>query len=203
MHLTRQQWCTLVSAMVAAGCADGRSTPLAPPDTTGAQAVQVRGRAEGRDELVARGHYHVTVPPSVFGTMQPIQTRFRFHARKARDGTVSGWFAVEQYVDGTTNHYRGTFTCFGDYDFNELRNNRAKIGGILTESDDPTSPVGSYLWWQSIDNDRAPTPTPDQTTLIGGGDNTANEAFCASNAPPKFGPFDAHGKLEVDRTDTR
>jgi hypothetical protein len=186
MHQTIQ-WRSAILLVGLAACADGGSTPLAPAAGTATRAKATTDRARDDGGLVARGRYRATVAPSVFGTVQPIQAHFRFDARKASDGTVSGQFAVEEYVDGTTSHYRGTFTCFGDYDFNGLTGNRAKVGGILTESDDPTSPVGSYLWWQAIDNDHAPTPTPNQTTLVGGGDNAANEAFCASSNPPKFG----------------
>jgi hypothetical protein len=205
MRLTRQltSVCLLVGL---AACANGGSAPVAPVSRADASAgahAAVRGntetdRSDGQADLVARGEYRTTVAPSVFGTMQPIQAHFRFHARKASNGAVSGRYAVEEYVDGTTFHYRGTFTCFGDYDFNGLTGNRAKVGGILTESDDPTSPVGSYLWWQAIDNDHTDPRIADQTTLVGGGDNTANEAFCASDAPPKFGPFDARGELDVE-----
>jgi hypothetical protein len=205
MHLTRR----LTSAFLLGGlsaCADGGSTPVAPVSQADASAgahAAVKAsadadRRDGHDGLVARGEYRTTVAPSVFGTMQPIHAHFRFDARKASDGTVSGSYAVEEYVDGTTYHYRGTFTCFGDYDFNGLTGNRAKVGGILTDSDDPTSPVGSYLWWQAIDDHHTRPHIADQTTLVGGGDNAANEAFCASSAPPKFGPFDAHGELDVD-----
>jgi hypothetical protein len=188
MHLRRLGSYAFLLAGAAA-CTDRRSTPVAP-----------RFRIDRAEDggLLATGRYHVIVAPSVFGTMQPIRAHFRYHATKASDGEVSGRYAVDEYVDGTTFHYRGTFTCFGDYDFNGLAGNRAKLGGVLTESDDPTSPVGTYLWWQAIDNDHAPIPTPNQTTLVGGGDNAANEAFCASSKPPVFGPFDAHGVLEVD-----
>jgi hypothetical protein len=130
--------------------------------------------------------------------MQPIQGQFHFDASKTSDGTVTGWYSIEEYVDGTTFHYQGTITCFGDYDFNGLSGNRAKLGGVLTASDDPTSPIGTYLWWQSIDNDHPPAATPNQTTLAGGGDQAANEAFCASSNPPKYGPFAAFGDLEVE-----
>jgi hypothetical protein len=204
MPVTRQ-WTSVLLVAGLTACAGGGSTPLDPTASTDARvsaspmpsAKVETDRGRDDDELIARGRYRTTVAPSVFGTMQPVRSHFAFDARKARDGTVSGWYAVEEYVDGTTYHYRGTFTCFGDYDFDGLTGNRAKIGGILTASDDPTSPAGTYLWWQSIDNHHAPVHTPDQTTLVGGGDDAANEAFCASDAPPKFGPFDAHGELVV------
>jgi len=201
MHVREQMWSAvlLVGGLVA--CADPGSTTLAPtaPATERGRSMIVENHARDRGELEARGDYATTVAPDVFGTVQPIQARFRFDAHKESGGAVSGWYAVEEYVDGTTYHYRGTFTCFGVYDFNGLTGNRAKVGGILTSSDDPTSPVGSYLWWQAIDNHGSSPHLADQTTLAGGGDDAANEAFCASSAVPKFGPFGARGELTVGR----
>jgi hypothetical protein len=182
---------------LAAGCTDGRSTPVAPSVGSSARDGIAAERMGHDRRLVATGDNDFSVPPDVFGTTTPIVAHFRFHARKDPDGTVSGSYYHVEAFDGSTFHYRGTFTCFSVYDFNGRRGNRAKIGGIVTESDDPTSPVGSYLWWQAIDNDHTTPRMADQSTLVGGGDNAANQAFCDSDAPPKFGPFSVDGRIEV------
>jgi hypothetical protein len=196
MHQSRL-WIFLVLLVGTVACADSTTAPFSDTTRAGVPTGPTVARTRDGNALTARGRYHATVPPSVFGTIQPIRADFHFDARKTDDGRVSGEYSVDEYVDGTTYHYRGTMTCFGDYDFNGLTGNRAKLGGILTASDDPTSPVGTYLWWQAIDNDRAPTRSPNQTTLVGGGDDAANEAFCASSNAPVFGPFAARGDLEV------
>jgi hypothetical protein len=193
----RHLWSSTVLLVFAAGCAEGPSTPLAPSGSSTARARVTGDRTSDAHELVAKGDDHFSVPPDVFGTTTPIIAHFRFDARKSSGGGVSGSYYVVEAYDGATYHYRGTFTCFGVYDFNGLTGNRAKIGGIVTESDDPTSPVGTYLWWQAIDNDHTVPRMADQSTLVGGGDNAANEAFCSSDNPPRFGPFAIDGRIEV------
>ena len=64
----------------------------------------------------------------------------------------------------------------------------SKIGGRVDNSDDPSIPVGTFIWWQAIDNSRL--RRADQSTLTGFGDEAANTAFCTSPNPPRFGPFD-------------
>jgi hypothetical protein len=195
-------WVGSLGLALATACADGPRAPLAPVTGSGVQGGVVLERNGESGQLVAAGDYRTSVPPDVFGTTTPIIAHFSFQARATSGGGATGWYYVVEAYDGAAYHYRGTFTCFGDYDFNGATGNRAKIGGIVTESDDPTSPVGSYLWWQAIDNRRAVPRIADQTTLVGGGDNAANAAFCASNAPPRFGPFSVDGDLDVGPGET-
>ena len=75
--------------------------------------------------------------------------------------------------------------------------NRAKIGGIVTQSSDPTIAVGSYGWFQAFDNGEGANSPPDQSSLIGFGDEAANEAFCNSPNLPRFGPWDVQGNVQV------
>ena len=88
--------------------------------------------------------------------------------------------------------FAGDVTCMNVYD-----GNRAKIGGLITESSDPTIPVGSYGWFQVFDNGRGAKAPPDRSSLVGFGDEAANEAFCSSPNLPRFGPWDVQGNIKV------
>jgi hypothetical protein len=126
---------------------------------------------------------------SVFGV--PIDARLFYVAAKSSDGEVTGIFVISETVDGVTTHYSGRLSCMGIYDFDGGTANRAKIGGPIDVSDDPTEPAGTYIWWQSIDNARSPQHPPDKNTFAGFGDEAENIAFCQSPNPPRFGPFPA------------
>lgn len=39
--------------------------------------------------------------------------------------------------------------------------------------------------------------SPDRSSLIGLGDEAANEAFCASPNLPRFGPWDVKGNIRI------
>lgn len=177
----------LATAIVAcSGC--GGSSPGASLDRNAARTtVEIA-------EIEVEGAYRVTVPPDVFGTVLPIEGRFRFAARND-EGRISGGFVVEEFIDGTTTHYRGVVTCVGIYDFDGLSRNRAKVGGRIERSDDPAAPAGTFIWWQAIDERER---KPDQTTLAGFGDGAANQAFCDSPRPPRFGPFAVRGHISVE-----
>jgi hypothetical protein len=75
--------------------------------------------------------------------------------------------------------------------------NRAKIGGIVTQSSDPTIAVGMFGWFQVFDNGEDANAPPDQSSLVGFGDEAANEAFCNSPNLPRFGPWDVQGNVQV------
>jgi hypothetical protein len=83
-------------------------------------------------------------------------------------------------------------TCMNVYD-----GYRAKIGGLILSSNDPTVEVGSYGWFQVFDNGEGAAASPDQSSLMGFGDAAANEAFCASPNLPRFGPWDVQGNVQV------
>jgi hypothetical protein len=136
----------------------------------------------------ARGAYHWTIPASdVFGI--EIRNQMWFKARRSADGTATGHFLYIQQVAGETFAFAIDVTCLGT-----PAANRAKVGGIVTYSNDPTIPVGQYGWFQVYDNGRA---APDTSSLVGFGDEAANEAFCASPNPPRFGPWEVQGSIKV------
>jgi hypothetical protein len=75
--------------------------------------------------------------------------------------------------------------------------NRAKIGGVVEQSNDPTVPAGTFAWFQVFDNGEGPDAPPDRSSLIGFGNEAANEAFCNSPNLPRFGPWDVQGNVQV------
>lgn len=142
--------------------------------------------------LSARGGAHFTVPPDVFGS--EVGNVLTFNARKTADGTVSGHYNYHQTFQGELFKFNGTVTCMNVYD-----GNRAKIGGIVELSNDATLPPGVFIWWSVIDNGQGASAPPDASTIIGAGDEAANEAFCNSPAPPRFGPWEIDGgNFQVD-----
>lgn len=164
------------------------------------------GLSESRVVESASGGYHFTADPRFFGV--PVENRVTFTAARHADGGVSGHFNYEQGVLGDRFIFKGSVTCFLIYDTPVLQDwpdipamtgNRAKWGGVIEQSNDPTLPVGTFLWFQSIDNGEGAGAPPDLSTLAGFGDEAANEAFCAiANVPnPLFGPHAVQGNIGV------
>jgi hypothetical protein len=147
-------------------------------------ALQASGLASG---IFAAGLDVIEVGPDVFGTTTPVVGRYAFAVASSR-GRVLGQYRFSESADGVTTHYSGQLTCVALYNFNGLTANRAKIGGRVDTTDDPSVPVGTFIWWQAIDNRLL--HQADQSTFTGFGDEAANEAFCSSANPPRFGPFD-------------
>lgn len=151
----------------------------------------------------ASGGYHFLVPADFNGGIfgGEVGNNFSFTAKRHADGRVSGQFAYKQYDGSLDKTYRigGHVTCFQIYDtpvlvrtpeIPAMTGNRAKWGGRIDRSDDPDFPIGMFVWAQSIDNGEGAKGYTDASTLVGLGDEAANEAFCASpNVPnPNFGP---------------
>jgi hypothetical protein len=164
-------------------------TVLAVLGATSLLAVPGAFAAHGADgHTFAAGGATWTIPlPNAFGL--EIGNVLAFAASTSADGALHGHFVYQQTADGATFRFTGRVTCFGIYD-----GYRAKIGGIVTSSNDPTLPVGTYGWFQVFDNGGT---RPDQSSLMGFGDEAANEAFCASSRLPRFGPWDVTGRFIV------
>ena len=140
----------------------------------------------------ASGGINWTIPlPNVFG-VEVVSQPLAFNAVKYADGSVSGHFEYIQKAGGDTFKFGVDVTCMNVYG-----GNRAKIGGIVTQSSDPTITVGSYGWFQTFDNGEGASSPPDQSSLVGFGDEAANEAFCNSPNLPRFGPWDVQGNIQV------
>jgi hypothetical protein len=155
--------------------------------------LAVPATATGEPGLVASasGGVHWTIPPDVFGVEvgnQPLA----FNAKKYADGTVSGQFEYHQVALGESFNFHVDVTCMNVYD-----GNRAKIGGVITVSNDPTLPPGGFAWFQVFDNGEGVSAPPDRSSLIGFGNEAANEAFCSSPNLPRFGPWDVQGNVQV------
>ena len=196
-----------VLGLGALGC---DAPPTAP---TAVRAAPALDAAHGPGSaLLANGAYHFTVPADFNGGIFGIEigNDVSFTAQRADGGTVSGRFRYVQSAGGESFIFSGRVTCFMLYGTPVLVGypeipagvaNRAKWGGVIEQSNDPTVPAGAYLWFQSIDNDSGPgAGAPDLSTLSGFGDEAANEAFCASpNVPnPDFGPHPvAAGQIVV------
>jgi hypothetical protein len=148
--------------------------------------------AGGEPVASASGGVHWTIPlPNAIG-VEVINQPLAFNARKYADGTVSGRFEYHQIVEGTSFNFNVDVTCLNVYG-----GNRAKIGGVVEQSSDPTVPVGTFAWFQVFDNGEGQDAQPDQSSLVGFGDEAANEAFCDSPNLPRFGPWDVQGNAQV------
>ena len=148
-------------------------------------------RSESAVVASANGGIHWTIPlPNAFG-VEVVSQPLAFNARRYADGSADGHFVYRQSAGGDTVEFNVDVTCMNVY------GNRAKIGGIVTQSSDPTIAVGSYGWFQTFDNGEGANSPPDQSSLVGFGDEAANEAFCNSPNLPRFGPWDVQGNVQV------
>jgi hypothetical protein len=148
--------------------------------------------APGGPVASASGGIHWTIPlPNAFG-VEVVNQPLAFNARKYADGSVSGRFEYHQIVEGTSFDFNVDVTCMNVYD-----GDRAKIGGVVKSSSDPTIPPGTFAWFQVFDNGEGPNAAPDRSSLVGFGDEAANDAFCDSPNLPRFGPWDVQGNVQV------
>ena len=204
MNKARCAWAGL-AALAVFGCSDDSATLTTQP-------------SEGPSQLVgfthwASGGYHFLIPADFNGGIfgGAVDNRLTFNARRDAEGNVSGSWNYEQTDFGTAGipyTYKGSVTCFKVYDTPILQRfpnvppmigNRAKWGGPIEATTDPTVPVGTFAWFQSIDNGEGANEGPDVSTIFGLGDETANEAFCnVANVPnPNFGPHAVEGNIQV------
>jgi hypothetical protein len=160
--------------------------------TAAALAVPAALAAPGGPVESASGGVHWTIPlPNAFG-VEVINQPLAFNARKYADGSVTGRFEYHQIAEGTSFNFNVDVTCMNVYG-----GNRAKIGGVVRQSNDPTTPVGTFAWFQVFDNGEGASAPADQSSLVGFGDEAANETFCNSPNLPRFGPWDVQGNVQV------
>lgn len=195
--------------LAAVGCGlDGGGSPTETDASKVATPVEIAA-AGGKFVHQASGGFHFLIPADFNGGIfgGAVDNRLTFHAKREADGTVTGSFNYEQTDFGTAGipyTYKGSVTCFKVYDtpvlvrFEDIppmTQNRAKWGGPIEETNDPTVPVGTFGWFQSIDNGEGSNSPPDLSTLFGLGDEAANEAFCDSENVPNsdFGPHAIDG----------
>jgi hypothetical protein len=216
MRLNRRV-ATVTALAAIAACSTSNTVPdatasgkpgLAVKETTDSPAIafDLRGESSSRRSMDASGEYRFFVPADFNGGIfgGSVDNNIVFDAHRGPDGKISGHFHYVQNFSGTINVYSGRVTCFEVYDTPVLvrfpdipakTQNRAKWGGLVEHSTDPTEPPGSYIWFQSIDNNSPPhhgnRGEPDLSTESGFGDEAANAAFCAIDKVPNpnFGPF--------------
>lgn len=192
-----------VPVIAAAGCAnDAPVSPGGPGAYAAPESTDGRTHGSAVSAVAAQGTYHFLVPADFNGGIIgiAIDNDVSFVARRDGNGGVTGRFRYVQSAGGEDFIFSGTVTCLSVYDTPVLErfedvppmtHNRAKWGGLIEESNDPTLPAGGYLWFQSVDNDSEPAGAHTDLSTFGGfGDEAANEAFCASPAVPNpnFGP---------------
>jgi len=171
----------------------------------GDPAAPVAGN--GHVELATGGYFFI-IPKDfnggIFGTQTDIENRMTFNAKLDADGSVSGWYNYEQAADGVTFKFAGPVTCMRIYDtpvlprtpeVPALTQNRVKWGGRVDQSNDPTIPVGTFIWFQSMDNGEGSNGWSDSSSLPAIGDEATNIRFCNSNRVPgaATGPHRAGG----------
>jgi hypothetical protein len=194
--------CTVFSAVALFGCS-GESAPTTHPSGETAQLLAPVHQASGG--------YHFLIPADFNGGIfgGAIDNRVTFTARRDAEGNVSGRWTYEQTDPaGTAYIFQGSVTCFRVHDTPVLQNfpdvpamtgNRAKWGGPIERTNDPTVPVGTFAWFNSIDNGEGAHSPPDLSSIFGLGDEAANEAFCNNEAAPnpRFGPHPVEGNIQV------
>jgi hypothetical protein len=130
----------------------------------GLVAIPVAAAAQSGTAIVAsaNGGVHWIIPlPNPFG-VEVVNQPLAFNARKYADGSVSGQFEYHQLVLGEAFDFNVDVTCINIYD-----GNRAKIGGVVTQSSDPTEPPGVFAWFQVFDNGEGANAPPDRSSLVG------------------------------------
>ena len=197
-------WAAL-AAVPLFGCGGDSAAPVTQPSE---EVAELQGSVHQ-----ASGGYHFLIPADFNGGIfgGAVDNRLTFDAARDAEGNVSGSFNYEQTdfsTGGIPYSYKGSVTCFQVYDTPVLERfpdipamlgNRAKWGGPIEKTDDPGVPVGTFAWFQSIDNGEGASSLPDLSTIFGLGDEAANEAFCNSDRVPNpnFGPHAVQGNIQV------
>ena len=169
--IPRKLLCLMVGAVLLSGCSSENATLPTEPGITG------RALEEAASPIVASASGGVSMTLEVFGLTIP--QVLGFAATKFADGEVKGHINYHQIFLGERFRFNATVTCMNVYD-----GNRVKYGGEVLVSNDPTVPVGTFIWFQSIDNGEGSGAPPDLSTGSAFGDEAANEAFCNSSTPP-------------------
>ena len=113
----------------------------------GAALVAVAGSPATAPVESASGSAHWTIPlPNDFD-VEVVNRTLSFNARQNADGSVGGHFEYHQVVEGEAFKFNVSVTCLNVYD-----GHRAKLGGVIQVSNDPTLPVGTFAWFQVFDN---------------------------------------------------
>ena len=115
-----------------------------------------------------------------------------FNARKDADGEVTGHFTYHQIVEGESFNFSVDVTCINIYD-----GNRAKIGGVIRHSSDPTAPPGLFIWFQVFDNGEGSNVPPDRSSLIGFGERLPTRRSATARTSLVSAPGTVQGNVQV------
>jgi hypothetical protein len=186
----------LATFTLAAAVVPGRAATIVDPTEVTEEVASAAGNGH---VAIATGGYFFVIPADLFGTTTPIENRLTFNGKLDADGSVSGWYNYEQAVDGAVFKFAGPVTCMKIYDTPNLprtpevpalTQNRAKWGGRIVLSNDPTIPPGTFIWFQSFENGEGSNGWSDASTLPAFGNEATNIRFCNSDRlpNPNFGP---------------
>jgi len=140
----------------------------------------------------ANGSAHWTIPlPNPFGVVVENRT-LSFNARELVDGSATGRFEYHQVVEGDAFSFNVDVTCMNVYG-----GNRAKIGGVIVVSNDPTLPPGTFAGSRSSTTARARRRRPTGRASSASATRPRTKRFCNSPALPRFGPWDVQGNIQV------
>lgn len=173
------------SCLAAAACAllltacDGSELPTDPPTEIADVATPPASAAMGADVVAsASGGANWTLTLDFGGGPIDIDQVLAFNAQRGSDGQVKGRLVYHQTAFGETFSFQADVSCIGVYD-----GNRGKFGGPVTNSNDATIPVGTFIWFHVIDGGQG-AGSADFSSGAGFGDEAANQAFCDSPALP-------------------
>ena len=162
-----------------------QSTPLAGEAASSASSPSVATGVATVDRTLASGTPFVASLTGggswdlIFGEFV-VGNVLAVNAKRLANGEVQGQIEYQQTFQGEVFRFHGPVTCISAYD----DGTRAKFGGPITRSNDPTIPVGVFMWFTVTDNGDGASGELDKATIFGIGDEQANEDFCASPAPP-------------------
>lgn len=170
--------CLVASTLGLLACGDSVDLLAPAADEAGLAGGPALSLAGGPVASASGGGHWFLVLPDEFG-LPPIEQVLGFNAQKFADGSVHGRITYQQSFLDFHLRFEAVVTCMNVYD-----GNRVKYGGLITSSNDPDFPAGGFIWFQGIDNGEGAGAAPDLSTGSGFGDESGNEAFCASPAPP-------------------
>ena len=109
-----------------------------------------------------------------------ITDRYTYWAERTDDGTILGKFSYSTTLLNGPANVSGKVLCF------TITGPKARLGGVVTASDNPAIPVGQELTWSVTDN-WAKDGDPDDTAspLLG----AAAQPYCALGLPYPESPL--------------
>ena len=174
-------------AMIAGACAD---SPLEIGGTNAAVAPQ------SAKAPISAGNYTAgnvdIVSPFLSASGEPIRDTYKYEAwRTDAPGPVQGTFHHHTDLTNGNANVQGVVLCF------TIIGNRARIGGLVTRSNNPSIPVGSELTWSVADNTESRKGEPrDTASPMLGADA---ESYCAFGLPYPESPLDKNNYVIVAR----